>query len=364
MTTYETRYLSQPGPFGRHQRVSLLLEATAIAHGLDTMRVGGRGFTAGTAPGFSSIGFQDTISLETSRAAVRTGDDRIMRKVALSEAEVPVPPSRRFGHKHVDEALEFAQRFRRGVLIKPRLVDSGPVDPKALQDPEEIRTAVRTWRKKTGSHATYLVERRMFGTEYAFYVVGDQVVSAARLRNRGWDEEIYRAAPQSFGELDSAVLSLVLRAFHALPAMPHGEIHLVCPGNTLDAERCVVVSASPQLGLQRLKQPQAWSAYIAERMIGHAVRNIEPLGIQAREQVAAEFTMNEVSEPRALAEGVQGWFAESGVEGSVGSGDREVTGTITAAPGQIATFSGLCDSGRLSQVRPQTVALRQIENES
>lgn len=365
MIAQETPLIPEPKRFPRRQRVSLLLEATALAQGMETLRVGSRGFTAGSSPSYSEIGFQDTLNLETSRAAVRTSADRLMRKIALSEAGVAVAPSRQFGHKHVDEALDFAQRFRRGVLFKPRFVGSAAVDLHPLKEPDKVREAISSSRKATGSHATYLIERRIFGRAYTFYIVGDQVVSAARFGPKGWQEEIYRAGSEGFGEVEPEVLSLALRAFRSFPAMPHGEIRMMCPGDSLVPDRCVVVSVSPEIGLLHLRQPRRWSAHLAEQIVTHSVRNRPDRRREDRNNlVTAEFTMNEVPDPSNLAKGVRRWFSEADIDGSVRSGDREVYGTVTASPGQVVTFSALCHSGKLSASRPQSVALTHVRNES
>lgn len=364
MSLYQERELIQAADFKRLQRASLLLEATAFAHGLDTLRVGSRGFTAGSAPSYSQIGFQDTSSLETSRAAVRTGEDRLMRKIALIEANVRVPPSRRYGHRYVDRAIRYAQRFQRGVLIKPRLVEAGPTSRAALKDPDEILAAISDSRQKTGTHATYLVERRMLGREYVFYVVGDQVVSAARTQDRGWREEIYRAGPDGFGAVEPEVLDLALSAFRAFPAMPHGEVHMMCPGATPVADRCVVVSLSPEIGLLRLRQPWEWSARMAQRIIAHAIRDLPVRAGSGKTPVTTEFTMNEVADPDNLSATVQHWFTETGIEGNAYPEDREVTGTMSVTPGEAATFSGVFQTGKLAASRPQTVALHHVKDDS
>jgi hypothetical protein len=353
----EARLTPEPKRFLRRQRVSLLLEATALGRGMHTLRVGSRGFTAGSSPSFSEIAFQDTLNLETSRAAVRTTSDRIMRKIALSEADVPVPASRSFGSKNVDEALDFAQRFKGGVLVKPRVVEPGPADLHTLKERERVREAIITSRGATGRPSKYLVERRIFGNNYTFYVIGGQVVSAVRYGKDGWQKEIYRAGSGRFGQVDSDVLFLAQRAFRALPAMPHGEIRMVCRGNTLDPDRCVVVSTSPHIGLLHLRQPSGWSVDLAERIIAHSVRKLPERSRDRSGLVTVDFIMNEVPEPSDLVRGIQSWFSLAGVHGSVSAGDREVHGTVTATPGQVVTLSGLSQSGKLSASRPQTVAL-------
>ena len=74
MTEHHPSWPIEPKQFSRPRRESLLLEATALSKGLDTMRIGTRGFTAGQAPGCTDIAFQDTLSQETSRSAVRVDD--------------------------------------------------------------------------------------------------------------------------------------------------------------------------------------------------------------------------------------------------------------------------------------------------
>jgi hypothetical protein len=357
MSNYEARLPFQPERLRFHQRTSLLLEATALAQGLDTLRVGIRGFTAGAAPSYSDIGFQDTLSHETSRAAVRTGGDRLMRKIALSEAKVAVPPSRRFDHEHAEEAVEYARQFRRGVLIKPISLDAGPISLQALKEPDELRENIGFWVGSADNPAPYLVERRMFGREYAFYVVGGEVISVVRLRDRRWEEEIYRAGVAGFGEIQPQMTSWVLQAFRALPAMPHGVVHLVCSGTSFDSDGCVVVSASPSISLLRRRQPLEWSANVAEQLISHAVRNVPAYGTNRDGPISLEFTMNDVSDPRVLTQGIQDWLVAAGIDGYANPGDRDVTGALTAFPGQAVTLSGLSQAGKVSTARPQTVAL-------
>lgn len=341
--------------FSRTQRVSLLLEATALSRGLNTLRIATRGFTAGHPPGVAEFGFQHTLSTETSRAAVRACDDRLMRQTALTEAEVSVPPSRCFGYMDADTAIEYSQRFRRGVLIKPRSVEVGPIRRTALTTSDEIQAAIDAWQQVTGDHATYLVERRMTGREYTAYVVGNHVVSVARVRGNSWVEEIYRAGPGGFGQIHPAVLSLALRAFHALPAMPHGEVRIMSPGQEPDPDRCVVVSIRPEIGLLRRNQPTDFSVTLAEHLISHASRNLPGLVPNPPATIAAAFSMNEVSEPHKPADQIQQWIGTHRLTGEVQPGDREIIGTLTATPGQAVTLSGLAKNGVFTTTPPQTI---------
>lgn len=345
--------------FRRLQAVSLLLEEAALAYGLDTLRVGTRGFMAGAKPAYADVGFQDTISLETSKAAVRVANDRLMRKSALEVAGIRVPPSRRFGHREVDEddAVHYAAKFRRGVFVKPRLVETGRFRRVALTDSDAVRESFGDWRERSGNRATFIVERRMFGSEYAFYVVGEDVVSIARVGRGSRFEEIYRRGPDGFGVANSDVLSLAIEAFRALPRMPHGEVRIICPGAHLDAERCTVVSVTPEIGLLQSSQPAAWSEHLAERMVAHAMRNDDLKMSDRSALLTAEFTMNEVADPDTLVEGVSRWFTKFGVKGTVKAGDREVSGTLTGTARLMTTFSELSQAGRFSKSRPQSTSL-------
>lgn len=359
MTHEVTRVLPEPRSFRRLQAVSLLLEETVLAYGLDTLRVGTRGFMAGTKPAYADVGFQDTRSLETSRASVRVANDRLMRKSVLEVAGVRVPPSRRFGHGQVDEdeAVQYAGKFRRGVFVKPRLVETGRFRRVALTDSDAIRDSFRNWRERSGNRATFMVERRMFGSEYAFYVVGEHVVSIARVRRGNRFEEIYRHGLDGFGTANPDVLSLAIKAFRALPRMPHGEVRVICPGEYLDPERCTVVSVTPEIGLLRSSQPAAWSEHLAERMVAHAMRDYGPKMSDRSALLTAEFTMNEVADPDTLVKGISEWFTKFEVEGTVEAGDREVSGRLTATVRLVTTFSGLSQAGKLSKSRPQSTSL-------
>ena len=353
MTQQHPTWLIESKRFSRPRRESLLLEAAALSNGLDTMRIGARGFTAGQAPRCDDIAFQDTISQETSRSAVRTAEDRLMAKTALTEAKLRVPQSRRFGYKNIDEAVEYARRFRRGAIIKPRMVDTGRISRIALTEPADIREEIESWQETTGSHATFLVERRMFSREYSFIIVDGEVVSVGRCRNRRWEREITSVHPE--------VLDLALQAFSAFPAMPHAEVRMFCHDPFAGPEGCVIASVSPEIGLISVHKPRKWSTRVAEQLIDHAARHLAARSSVSGREITAVFTMNELSDPEAMARGIKHWMSQYQVVGSASSGDRIVTGQITGTPGELVTLSGLAKAGKLSQESPQTITLDQQE---
>lgn len=353
MTQPHPTWPIEPMQFSRPRRESLLLEATAMSKGLDTMRIGDRGFTAGQAPRCADIAFQDTISQETSRSAVRTAGDRLMAKTALTEAKLPVPQSRCFGYKNINEAVEYAQSFRRGAIIKPRMADAGRVSRKALTEPADIREAIESWRQTTGTHATYLVERRMFSREYAFIIVDGEVISAGRCRNRRWDQEVTSVHPE--------VLALAVQAFNAFPAMPHAEVRMFCQDPSAGPERCVVASVSPDIGLISVHKSQELSARVAEQLIEHAARHVRLPSAAGGARITAGFTMSELSDPQMMGGGVTHWMGQAGVIGSVSCGERRLTGVMTGTPGELVTLSGLAKAGRLLDESPQSITFNQQE---
>lgn len=354
MTEQHPNLTTDPKLFRRSQRESLLMEATALAQGFDTMRIGARGFTAGSAPHCGDMAFQDTISLETSRSAVRTADDRLMTKIALTQAKLPVPQSRSFGYKNIDEAVKYAQRFRRGVIVKPRMVESGRVSRKALTGPEQVREAIESWREITGTHATYLVERRIFHREYSFVIVNGEVISVGRCRKQRWDHEMTHVHPD--------VLALAVQAFKAFPAMPHGEVRMFCPDPTAGADGCIVISVSPEIQLISIHKSEDWSIGAADRLIGQAAQRFKTKPSKSGALITAEFTMNELSDPQDMTEAVRLFMIEAGMEGSVTSGERHVSGTIAGTPGQLVTLSGLAKTGKLTAEAPQTIMFKQMES--
>ena len=343
----------EPKQLSRLRRESLLLEAAALGKGLNTMRISPWGFTAGLAPRCAGLAFHGTINQETSRSAVRTDDDRLMAKTALTEAQLRVPQSRRFGYKDVNEALQYALRFRRGAIIKPRMSGSGRISSKALTAPEQIRQAIESWGEVTGTHATYLVERRMFSREYSFVIVAGEVISTGRRRNRRWESEVTSVHPE--------VLDLAVQAFSAFPAMPHAEVRMFCHDPFAGPEGCVVASVSPEIGLISVHKPREWSTRVAEQLIDHSARHLAARSSAPGREITAVFTMNELSDPEAMTRGIKHWMGQYQVVGSASSGDRIVTGQITGTPGVLVTLSGLAKAGKLSQESPQTITLDQQE---
>lgn len=333
------------------RRESLLLEATALSQGMDTMRIAARGFTAGRAPSCVDFAFQGTISQETSRAAVRAADDRLTAKAVLTAAGLRVPQSRRFGYKNIDEAVEYAQKFRRGAIIKPRMVDAGGFLDAPLTSPGDIHGAIQSWRQTTGARATYLVERRMFSREYAFIIVNGEVVSVGYRRSRRWVREV--------GAVHADVLALAIQAFNAFPALPHAEVRLFCPDPFGGAERCTVASVKPEIRLMSANKSKAWSVRIAEQLVKHAVWNVSSEQVAHSTHITAAFTMNELSEPQSMSDGISRWMDQVGVVGSAFPGDRLVTGTITGTPGQLAALSGIAKAAKLSSESPQSITFDQ-----
>lgn len=351
MTEQHPHWPIEPKQFSRPRRESLLLEATALVKGLDTMRISPWGFTAGQAPQCADLAFHGTISQETSRSAVRAAGDRLMAKTVLTEAKLRVPQSRRFGYKNIDDAVQYAQRFRRGAIIKPRMVESGRISRRALTEPAKIRSAIESWQETTGGHSTYLVERRMFSREYCFVIVGGEVISAGRRRNQRWEKEVTGVRPE--------VLALAVEAFNAFPAMPHGEVRMFCQDPFAGSGGGTIAAVKPEIALLEPDKSQEWSVGVAERIITHAARNFTTCPRASGGEITAEFTMNELSDPEAMVTEITQWMGEVGVNGTADAGVRLVSGLITGTPGELVTLSGLAKAGKLSGESPQTIMFGQ-----
>lgn len=359
MNTFESRWPTLVGSASKRRLGSMVLEATALANGLDTVRINAESFVAGHEPLFTTLGFWGPLSSETSRAAVRMTRDRVKRKAALSAQGVRVPQSRRFGYKQTDEAIAYAQRFSRGIIVKPRALSAGRVSIKPLTDVDEIREVITSWSKTPGSGSDYLVEARIAGPEHVFYIVGDRVRSVVRRRNRTWAEEVYRDGSSLGTEIHPEVLELAVSALGAIPRTPYGEVRIAGRDSLSNPARCRVVSVRPTIELTGGSVPQEWSLQLADQMIAHTRERTESQRVTTQARVQAELTITEVPNPARLAEALRALLQDTTIEGGIEASDRELTGTLIGTPGELASLSYLARAGRLVRELPQTVVLRQ-----
>lgn len=335
-------------------RASLLLEACALSLGFDTVRINRRGFLAGANGEFSAFGFQESISTETSRAAVRICEDRVARKEALRRDGVKIPRSRSFAADEVHEAEKYAAGLG-ATYVKPRSAEHR-VARKPLQSGEEAAASMQQWVDELGRHQTYLVERRVGGREYSFYVVGGEVVSVVLRRSGNWAKEVYRPGSAGFGNVHPEILQLAVRAAAAMPTMPHCTVQIVVRNIEATPDRSVVVAVSPQILLMGTRPDPEWSVFLADSMVRYAARGrAGNAGDSAAREMHFEF--DDVADSDSVATAVQAWLQEAGITGEARTLGRAVTGFVIATPGQAVGMSGMAKAGRFGGGVPQTVTL-------
>ena len=355
MADQDPRWPDGPGQTRRRTRASLLLEACALSRGISTIRVGPRAFAS--APPGSDVGFHGGTSLETSRVSERICADRVMRKALLSQAGVPVPPSAVFGFEDPDQAARYAAQLGGPVLLKTKERTAGR--PLLVPAGSDVAGALEQLRSRVPSSSAYLVEGRVPGTEYAFCVVGGQVVSAVQRQRGAWHAEVARDGE---GDVHPDVLALAVQVVRALPSVPHGTVRMKCQNAAAGAAGCTVVSVRPAIGLIGRRPPAEWSVHVADRMVAHAARNMAVTG-QGRGRMTAAFTMTELADTAGMTEQVREWIGEAGLDGTVQTaGQRQVSGSLSGAPGRVVLLSGLAVTGKLGGQVPQSVTL-QLEKE-
>lgn len=360
MSVIDSRWPTLAEGARRRRLSSALLEAMALARGLDTVRVSGDSFVAGHAPLFSAFGFWGTLSSNTSRAAMRITSDRAKRKAALLESGVRVPQSRRFGYKNIDAATTYGLRFSRGVVIKPRAISAGRVPLQALTDRADIREAINGWNNSPRIGPDYLVEGRIHGPEYAFFIVGDQVESVVQRRNQVWSEEIYRRNSPCSTEIHPEVYELAVTALRAMPSAPYGEVRIAGHNSLTHPSRARVVSVRATIELIAAQSPPEWSLYLAEQLVSHLIREAPGMyDPEARTRVNAQITATEMSNPAVLATRVNSWLDKNGIEGELHGSVRELRGNIVGTPGELASLASLMRTGQFVRELPQTVKLQQ-----
>lgn len=360
MITTETFWPTLVGDIPNRRLANCVLEAAALRHGLDTVRINGSTFVAGEAPWFNTLGFWGPLSSETSRNATRITRDRVKRKAALAASGIRTPQSRRFGYSHTEEAIAYAQRFRRGVIIKPRALDAGRISLKALTDPEEIRRTISAWQKTPGAGRDFLVEGRISGPEYVFYVVGSQVHSVVRRRRRIWDEEVYRVGGDQNQEIHPEVLDLAVNALAAIPRTPFGEVRIAGRNALTDPARCRVVSVRATIELVSGPSPRGWTLSLADLLLSHRIQQAPGVeDVAPRTRVHARVSATELAGPEESLNKISAWLAQGPIEGDLHAGDSWIKGALTGTPGELASFSYVMRTGRLTSEVPQTVTLTQ-----
>ena len=363
----DARWPAEPSRVRRSVRTSLLLESCAVARGLHTMRVGPQAFLGGADATTSDLGFRGSISLETSRVAVRVCADRIVRKVTMTERDVTVPRSRTFARGQADQAAAYAEALGYPVLVRPRArFPKGPLREPA-PDAQRLRDDLQDRADRGRPGSAMVVEQWVPGPVYSFAVVGDRVVSVVRKRRRQWVSEVYRSGAHGFGDVHPEVLDLAVCALHALPSVPHGVVHIRCPDLTEPpgTPPCVVVSVDAEIGLIARRPPSSWSLFVAEQMVAHAARHVAKSDMVPADLVHVRFVMSEVTDRAAMVRDVRRWISAREVEGDVdeGSEDQAVVGRLTGAPGAVTMLSGLAATGRLGARAPQAVTLHAQQSE-
>ncbi|GAB3194141.1 hypothetical protein [Nesterenkonia suensis] len=349
-------------------RGSLLLEAESLARGMTTTRVGSRTFVAGTAQSPHLVGFNGALSQETSRAADRVAENRLMRKRHLVDHQIPVPESRTFSFDEIDEAISFGSQLPNGALVKPLLRGAGRVTLKSSTTDDALREEITRWNTTVPRGTRFLVEQRATGQQHQFILIGGRVVSVARIRGRRWEGEIAR--PGLSGELiHPSLISLAERTLTAQPRAAHGVVHIMSGDPTRSTRRAVVVSSSPRITLIGGRRPPEWSEFIARKMVDHAARDAPQPGDLGRPEdpaqrrtagLPARVTLTGLRAPRETVETMTRWFAGQGAALTTdGISDAEATGWVEAPPELLAGFSGLAVTRGFMDERPQTVTIQQ-----
>lgn len=360
MSERQTRLPLKHKVLNRSRRVSLLLEATALAYGLDTLRTGTLVFTAGNAQHRNAFGFQGTLSSETSRASVRAAEDRVTHTALLHHAGVLIPRTRRFDYSDTDEAVEYSQTFDHGALIKPRSVEAGAVSRKAITTPEAALGSIESLKSVTGIHSAFMVEEFIPGTEYIFYVVGGIVVSVVTTRNRRWRKEVFRSGESGFGEINPEIIEMVLAAFHTFPKMPHGEVRLVSAGPRLRRGSSTVLAVNPQIHLLSSRQPARFATWVADRIVAHAGRAIIESS-SPRTVIQAKVEPHDLAAPEQFHQHAKAWTREIGISEATASNSPDVFNSLTGTPGQLASFTGLAQAGYFADNSPLMISTQHKE---
>ena len=360
MSSLEARWPTLAGNASDRVLSICLLEATALAQGLDIVRINGTSFVAGRAPWFNTLGFWGPLSSETSRNAVRITRDRVKRKAALTASGIRVPQSRRFSYSQIDEAIAYGKRFRGGVIIKPWALSAGRVSLNGLTDPADMRKAITAWQQTPENGGGFLVEGRIYGPEYVFYVVRDQVHSVVRRRNRVWAEEIYRHGRDRNSEIDPGVLGLAVDALRAIPRTPFGEVRIRGRNALMDPSRCRVVSVRATLEPVTGPSPREWSSSLADLLISQSTqRATGELVAVPHSRVTAEVSATELPRAESFVAKVNSWLAQGPIAGDLQAEDRRLRGSLTGTPGELASFSQMMRTRKLISETPQTVTLIQ-----
>lgn len=342
----------------RRGRENLLLESAALARGLSTVRVGSRAFIAADEAHDQRIGFHQTLSLKSSRAAVRAWEDRLLRREHLRAADLPLPASQRVSLEDTDEIRRIAAGWEHGALLKPVIRAAGALTRRPTEGEDPLDHDIARWQDRARPATQFLVEQRITGREYHFLVAENQVASVIRRRGRRWGAEIWRADEPS-STVHPEVLDLAVRTLAALPQSGHGVVRMICPSPATGTEGCVVVSAGPDVAFVGPRVPREWSIRTADALVGAAVGWAGVNGASGEDR-HIRFTLTDVLAPEQLARALQDHATLREFTLDVDALDSQTLGgSVQAAPQELALLSGLLTTRRLAGEVPQTVRFDQ-----
>lgn len=140
----------------------------------------------------------DIASPATSFAAGWVASDKVLTKILLKRAGIPVAEGRYFRGDTVDEAAAYAESIGYPVVIKPAVGQHGDCVFSQIGTEPELRDAVRFVQRRIGMSAYFITEKHINGREYRLFAALDGSVACA-----------HRSAPVVIGDGSRTIMKLI-----------------------------------------------------------------------------------------------------------------------------------------------------------
>jgi len=166
---------------------SFLLQASALAHGMTTLRLTPQLFTSSVPEKpENTFGFWWSAGDFASRYGLMICGQKQLTRIMLRTSGVPVPQGRKFPNAARRSATDYARRIGWPVVVKPAAGGGGRAVTTNIRSEADLHAAIKA--VKEGE--SFIVEKHVEGADYRILATEEKVISvftrrAARVRGDG-----------------------------------------------------------------------------------------------------------------------------------------------------------------------------------